>query len=110
MAKSGKKVSRKRVEKKNIAKGVAHIQATFNNTIVTICDPAGNVVSWSTAGAKGFKGSRRVPHLRLRWLLKKLRPRRWSMACARLRPVSRVQVPVVSRRCVRSLPPVSPSP
>jgi len=59
MAKSGKKVSRKKVEKKNIAKGVAHIQATFNNTIVTICDPTGNVVSWSTAGAKGFKGSRK---------------------------------------------------
>lgn len=59
MAKSGKKVSRKKVEKKNIAKGVAYIQATFNNTIVTICDPAGNVVSWSTAGAKGFKGSRK---------------------------------------------------
>ena len=59
MAKSGKKVSRKKVEKKNIVKGVAHIQATFNNTIITICDPAGNVVSWSTAGAKGFKGSRK---------------------------------------------------
>ncbi|MDT8419144.1 MAG: 30S ribosomal protein S11 [Desulfuromonadales bacterium] len=59
MAKSGKKVSRKKVEKKNIAKGVAHIQATFNNTIVTICDPAGSVVSWSSAGAKGFKGSRK---------------------------------------------------
>ena len=59
MAKSGKKVVRKKVEKKNVAKGVAHIQATFNNTIVTICDPAGNVVSWSTAGAKGFKGSRK---------------------------------------------------
>lgn len=59
MAKSGKKGSKKKAEKKNIAKGVAHIQATFNNTIITICDPAGNVVSWSTAGAKGFKGSRK---------------------------------------------------
>jgi small subunit ribosomal protein S11 len=54
-----KKVVRKKKEKKNITNGVAHIQATFNNTIITITDPVGNVVSWSTAGAKGFKGSRK---------------------------------------------------
>jgi small subunit ribosomal protein S11 len=59
MAKPGKKVVRKSKEKKNIANGVAHIQATFNNTIVTISDVAGNVISWSTSGAKGFKGSRK---------------------------------------------------
>lgn len=59
MAKPGKKVVRKKVEKKNVANGVAHIQATFNNTIVTITDTAGNVLSWSTSGAKGFKGSRK---------------------------------------------------
>ena len=59
MAKAGKKVVRKKVEKKNIASGVAHIQATFNNTIVTITDPVGNVISWSTSGSKGFKGSRK---------------------------------------------------
>ncbi len=59
MAKPGKKVVRKKVEKKNIANGVAHIQATFNNTIVTITDVAGNVISWSTAGGRGFKGSRK---------------------------------------------------
>ncbi len=54
-----KKVARKKKEKKNITNGVAHIQATFNNTIITITDPVGNVVAWSTAGAKGFKGSRK---------------------------------------------------
>ncbi len=54
-----KKVVRKKKENKNITNGVAHIQATFNNTIITITDPAGNVVAWSTAGAKGFKGSRK---------------------------------------------------
>ena len=54
-----KKVGRKKKEKKNITNGVAHIQATFNNTIITITDPVGNVVAWSTAGAKGFKGSRK---------------------------------------------------
>lgn len=48
-----------RKSKKNIANGLAFIQATFNNTIVTITDPQGNVVSWSSAGSKGFKGSRK---------------------------------------------------
>ena len=49
----------KKKEKKNIQTGVAHIQATFNNTIVTIADTNGNVVSWSSAGNQGFKGSRK---------------------------------------------------
>lgn len=50
--------SKKKI-KKNIPVGVVHIQSTFNNTMVTITDPNGNVLSWSTAGAKGFKGSRK---------------------------------------------------
>jgi small subunit ribosomal protein S11 len=45
--------------KKNIQSGIAHISASFNNTIVTITDVSGNVVSWSSAGVKGFKGSRK---------------------------------------------------
>ena len=49
----------KRKEKKNITSGVAHINSTFNNTRVTITDAQGNTVSWSTAGAQGFKGSRK---------------------------------------------------
>ncbi len=57
-ATKGKKVAKKR-EKKNVPHGVAHIAATFNNTIVTITDPVGNVVSWSSAGRAGFKGSRK---------------------------------------------------
>ncbi len=52
-------VVKKRKTKKNVPMGVAHIQATFNNTIVTITDLNGEVVAWSTAGAKGFKGSRK---------------------------------------------------
>ncbi|MFZ2041371.1 MAG: 30S ribosomal protein S11, partial [Desulfobacterales bacterium] len=48
----------KKKEKKNIPTGVVHIQSTFNNTIVSITDPAGNVVAWSSSGAQGFKGSR----------------------------------------------------
>ncbi len=53
------KTTRKRRVKKNVAKGVAHIHSTFNNTIVTITDEAGNVISWSSAGALGYKGSRK---------------------------------------------------
>jgi len=49
----------KKKEKRNIPMGAAHIQATFNNTIITITDPVGNTVTWSSAGALGFKGSRR---------------------------------------------------
>jgi small subunit ribosomal protein S11 len=59
MASPAKKVVRKKKERKNITNGVAHIQATFNNTMITITDPAGNVIAWSTSGAKGFKGSRK---------------------------------------------------
>ena len=49
----------RRKVKKNIPSGVAHIKATFNNTIVTITDKSGNAVSWSSAGKRGFKGSRK---------------------------------------------------
>jgi small subunit ribosomal protein S11 len=54
-----KKVRTKKKEKKNIASGVVHIHSTFNNTIVTITDKAGNTVAWSSAGGQGFKGSRK---------------------------------------------------
>ena len=50
---------RKRKERKNIQNGIAHIQSTFNNTIITITDVSGNVIAWSSAGSKGFKGSRK---------------------------------------------------
>jgi len=54
-----KKPRTKKREKKNIASGIVHIQSTFNNTIVTITDPAGNTIAWSSAGVQGFKGSRK---------------------------------------------------
>jgi small subunit ribosomal protein S11 len=50
---------KKRSERKNIVSGVAHVNATFNNTLITISDAAGNAVAWSSAGTMGFKGSRR---------------------------------------------------
>ena len=55
--KSGRKGGKK--EKKNIPHGVCHIRATFNNTIITIADPTGNVIAWSSSGGQGFKGSRK---------------------------------------------------
>jgi small subunit ribosomal protein S11 len=53
------KPAAKKKVKKNIGGGICHIQSTFNNTIVTITDLSGNTVSWSSAGARGFKGSRK---------------------------------------------------
>jgi len=49
----------RRRERKNIASGVAHVNSTFNNTMITITDAQGNTISWSSAGAQGFKGSRK---------------------------------------------------
>jgi|TARA_Y100001970_G_scaffold120415_1_gene149253 small subunit ribosomal protein S11 len=51
--------SKKKKVKKNILNGIAYVQSTFNNTIISIADTNGNIVSWSSAGAKGFKGSRK---------------------------------------------------
>jgi small subunit ribosomal protein S11 len=59
MAKATKKVVRKKRIKRSYTKGIAHIHSTFNNTIVTITDEAGNAISWSSAGALGFKGSKK---------------------------------------------------
>lgn len=59
MSGNKKTTVRKRKVRKNIARGVAHIHSTFNNTIVTICDEGGNAVAWSSAGALGYKGSRK---------------------------------------------------
>ena len=54
-----KKVSRKRREKKLVERGVAHIRSSFNNTIVTITDTAGNVIAWQSAGGLGYKGAKK---------------------------------------------------
>lgn len=59
MVAKAKVVRTKRRERKNIDSGVAHIQSTFNNTIVTITDRTGNAVSWATAGGMGFRGSKK---------------------------------------------------
>ena len=59
MAKPAAAARPRRKERKNITSGVAHVAATFNNTIVTITDAQGNAISWSSAGMMGFKGSRK---------------------------------------------------
>ena len=58
-ATKGKQVVRRRRERKNVENGAAHIQSTFNNTIVTITDLQGNALSWASAGGLGFRGSRK---------------------------------------------------
>jgi small subunit ribosomal protein S11 len=57
--KKGKKKQFKRKERKHVPYGIVHIQASFNNTIVTIADQAGNVISWKSSGSLGFRGSRK---------------------------------------------------
>jgi small subunit ribosomal protein S11 len=59
MAEKKRVAKTRRREKKNVPSGHAHIQATFNNTLITITDPSGNAVSWGSAGGAGFKGSRK---------------------------------------------------
>jgi small subunit ribosomal protein S11 len=59
MATAKKTVRKKRKERKNIERGQAHIQASFNNTLVTLTDQSGNALAWSSAGSLGFKGSRK---------------------------------------------------
>jgi len=59
MAKQPTQARVKKRERKNITSGVAHVNATFNNTMITITDAQGNTISWSSAGVMGFKGSRK---------------------------------------------------
>jgi len=54
-----RKTTRKKVVKKNIARGIVHIAATFNNTMITVTDEMGNAIAWSSAGGLGFKGSKK---------------------------------------------------
>ena len=56
---ASKKKTFKKKEKKNVPAGIVHVQATFNNTIITFTDPLGNVLSWSSSGSLGFRGSRK---------------------------------------------------
>ena len=70
MAKTTKKTTTKRRVKKNVEHGQAHIQSSFNNTIVTLTDSEGNALSWASAGGLGFRGSRNLPLMQHRWQLR----------------------------------------
>ena len=74
-----KKVRTGKKEKKNILSGIVHIQSTFNNTIITITDSAGDVIAWSSSGVQGFKGSRKVHLLLPSWLQRTRLKKQWNM-------------------------------
>ena len=65
--------TRKKKVKKNVPEGIAHIHSTFNNTITTVTDTDGNVISWASSGAIGFKGSKKSTKLHTTWECVKLR-------------------------------------
>ena len=82
MAKEATRVRRR--ERKNIASGVAHVNASFNNTMITITDAQGNTIAWSSAGTMGFKGSRKSTPVRRAGRRRRRGPEgAWSTACAR---------------------------
>ena len=88
----------KRADRKNISVGQAHIKSTFNNTIISITDPQGNVISWRSAGMVGFKGSRKsTPRARARVARRPSAPSRLLASrfrASRTRPPSRTTVAV----------------
>ncbi len=76
----GKKVVRKRRERKNVEKGQVHIRSSFNNTMVTVTDLQGNALSWASSGGLGFRGSRKALLLLLRPPLRRPPRPPWSTA------------------------------
>jgi ribosomal protein S11 len=73
----------RRRERKNITSGVAHVNATFNNTMITITDVQGNAISWSSAGKMGFKGSRKSTPYAAQMAAESAGKAPWSTACDR---------------------------
>jgi small subunit ribosomal protein S11 len=95
----------KKKVRKNIQSGIAHIQATFNNTIVTITDVQGNCVSWSSAGARGFKGSRKSTPFAAQLAAEDCRAEGpWSTECAPSASTSRVPARAARLRSARCTP------
>ena len=81
MAEDKKRVKRR--DKKNISNGVAHVNSTFNNTMITISDEKGDAISWSSAGLMGFKGQENQLLLQPKWLQKMLEKKLKSMVLKR---------------------------
>jgi len=67
--------------KKNVKSGIVHITSTFNNTVVTITDVSGNVIAWSSAGVRGFKGSRKSTPFAAQLAAKMRRVKQWTTVC-----------------------------
>ena len=102
MAKTAKLPARVRKKvKKNVAEGIAHVHASFNNTIVTITDRQGNALSWATAGGAGFKGSRKCTPFAAQVAAENAGKWRWNTASRILKCASRALAPAVSPPCVR---------
>jgi small subunit ribosomal protein S11 len=96
---SAKEATRvRRRERKNIVSGVAHVNSTFNNTMITITDAQGNTISWSSAGTMGFKGSRKSTPFAAQIAAEDAVAKAPSMACARSRSRSPAPVRAANRR------------
>jgi small subunit ribosomal protein S11 len=100
----------KKREKKNITSGVAHVNASFNNTMITITDAQGNTIAWSSSGTKGFKGSRKSTPYAAQIAAEDAgkKAQEHGMRCSKLR--SAVRVRVASRRFARCRQSASRSP
>lgn len=101
-----KRVAKKR-EKKNVPMGVAHIQASFNNTIVTFTDTRGNTVSWASAGQSGFKGSRKSTPFAAQVAAEQAARRAQDNGMRTVGVYVKAPDPGVKRPCARSTPPAS---
>ena len=99
--KKGKNKKFKKKERKHIPTGLVHIQASFNNTIVTITDPSGNTVSWKSSGSLGFRGSRKGTPFAAQQAAMNAANRRAITACAWSMCGSAVRVRDASRRFAR---------
>lgn len=108
MAKEAARVRRR--ERKNISSGVAHVNSTFNNTMITITDAQGNSIAWSSAGAQGFKGSRKSTPFAAQMAAEDVAKKAQEHGMRMLEVEVCGPAPVVNRHCAPCRRPASPSP
>ncbi len=106
MAKPAAAARPRRKERKNITSGVAHVAATFNNTVITITDAQGNAIAWSSAGSQGFKGSRKSTPYAAQVAAEDAGRKAWKLWRSR----SAAQAPAGKVLCARCRRSGSPSP
>jgi small subunit ribosomal protein S11 len=107
MAERKRALKQRRKEKKNVPQGHVHIQATFNNTLITITDLGGAVVSWGSAGVAGFKGSRKSTPYAAALSADGAAKRAMEHGMRQVEVFVKARAPVGSRRSARSRPPAS---